>query len=198
MPTGYTCKVQSGEVTDYREFLWDIAHMFGGFNCVSSDFKIDSDAEKHIGMSPYYENHIEQLQKELEMYKTITDEELQKQIEDMYNKNLEDNQKTRERYALNRKRYEYMLRDVHNWIPPTKEHENIKKEAIRQLNDSIDSDCCEDYIKEPTMYDAKSYRKDMIETLVERIARAYSDYSDQLKAHKNRIEWMKALQDSLK
>ena len=198
MPTGYTCKVRDGEITDSNQFLWEVAHQFGGFVCIPSDFTIDSDAEKFIKISTYYERNIQQLQKELEKYQTITDEELQKQIQDNYNKSLEENKKTRDTYRLYRKRYEDMLSKVKLWTPPTSEHENIKRDAIIQLETSIECDCNEEYINEPVLYDVKEYRKDMLVMLTDRLSRAYQDYNDQLKVHRNRVEWMKALQDSLK
>lgn len=41
----------------------------------------------------------------------------------------------------NRKRYQAMLDQVNTWIPPTSEHDGLKKFMIEQLTSSIEGDC---------------------------------------------------------
>lgn len=113
-----------------------------------------------------------------------------KDIEESYKKEVDD-------ITELKARYQKILDDVENWVPPTKEHEQLKDFAIKQLKKSIDSDCfvprpfspssLEEYtdiaLQERGLLESCSYWKD-----------EYERYEE---ARKKRDEWVRQLKESL-
>lgn len=82
MPTGYTCKVQDGEITELKDFLLQCARGFGAMIHMRDD-SMNKQYEPRV-VSDYHLNALNNAKKEYEEFLTITDEEIQQKLDESY------------------------------------------------------------------------------------------------------------------
>ena len=90
-----------------------------------------------------------------------------------------------------------MLEKIKKWQPPTSEHVNLRDFMIRQVQESIDSDC-EEYI--PRIGSRKEWLdvQAHIDFLERNIDMAKGRYEDALKHTEECNKWLSDLRESLK
>jgi hypothetical protein len=193
MPTGYTSDIYENKNVSFESFALQCARAFG--SCISQ--RDDPMTVKPKLQEPDIEYGVKKIA-ELEKFKKPTKAEFKKHILESIS-DLEADAKKSNDIAL---RYEQMLYKARAWVPPSKEHENLKQFMIDQLVSSIQFDCHASYyqeqiksLKEMTYEDYVSNvmhsNKEAIKACVESIKKAKDSTA------KNN-EWITLLFNSLK
>lgn len=141
MPTGYTHDVQTGKLTNFRDFALRCARAMGA--CIMQRDDPMGDLPKHREPSDHHEKGLAKAQADLLRYSRMTREEAWAELEAEHDRKVLDAAASRQEKAIERQRYEAMLAKVNAWIPPSHEHENFKRFMVSQLTDSIKHDCYE-------------------------------------------------------
>ena len=141
MPTGYTSPIYNGDDISFKDFAIRCAKNFGALFHMREE-KIDAPIRKRVP-DLYYKERLTYAKKELKnkVANPPSIEELKKEYWLMVRKKKQEYQEETNRKSELKGRYEKILYQAKSWIPPTQEHENLKKFMIQQLEDSIDFDC---------------------------------------------------------
>jgi site-specific recombinase XerD len=144
MATSFTYDIYEGKPITFEQFLWKCVRYF----CVAIDQRDDHlDVpvifEKHLekdSMYRYYKDRLKEAQDELAELDVITEKEAQRRATALYNEAV----KKRDGYlkeALARTaRFKEFYDKTLAWVPPTKEHENLKKFMLEQLSPDVKSE----------------------------------------------------------
>ncbi len=144
MPTGLTYKIYDGDNMSLKDFALACAKHF--VNCDGDDLPHDNPPVFEV--PDYYKNEIiillDELKKWLEALQHPQD--FQKQLDDEYQKHMEENKAYEKQRTERKNRYLIMLNKTNSWNPPT-DLLPLKEFMVKQLNESMDFDCspCELY-----------------------------------------------------
>lgn len=200
MPTGYTYKVENGEVTELEDFVMDCARAFGALAELRDT--PNSEIPETFEVSSYVIDREKSAREELERWKNISDEELMEYLVNDYDREREDIKNGITKSIEQSRRYEAMKEKVKNWTPPTDDHINLKNFMLEQLEMSS-SDVLPllskrlKRLQAPTTESLQKERERLIEN-----ADASLRYAvDRLEKEKARAEkntqWLKDLRSSL-
>ena len=150
MPTGYTADVQDGNITELKDYALLCARAFGPLIHMRDD-SLDTPISEPDEESWYNTEALKKAKDALyDMYNS-TNEDLQSLLEEEYSNQEKSRLNQLEKIRVHRNHYENMLSKVHNWEPPTKDHVELKKFMINQLNESVNFDCNdEEYYDNPS------------------------------------------------
>lgn len=199
MPTGYTCKIQNGEITEVKDYILECARGFGVSNCI-----IKENGKVRIKFQEadnYYLDSLDEYKKKLDELNQLTDEEIQKIIDEKYQNKLKELDEGLEKFKKEKQRYLDMLGKVNDWQPPTNNHNRLKEFAKEQLEESLEFDCSDItknyYLTKPNKETVKEYRNHEKSFLVESIERSALRYKQELERVDFNNNWIKNLVDSL-
>ena len=201
MPTGYTAPIYEGkEDYTFEKFAMRCARSFGacvGLRDEPLDMEIDLD--KHFQPSDYYKKGLERAEKEYKEFllNPPTVEELSKEYDEMVEKNKKEYLAWKEENKQRKDRYWDMLYQAQDWVPPTSEHCKLKEFMIKQLEGSLNFDCC-DY--KPVTETREEYIEYRLSTnrFTREIEHYRELYQKEVDVCNERREWVKQLMDSLK
>ena len=202
MPTGYTAYIQDGEITTGKEFLKLCARAFG----VAVDLKeesLDVPTPSHFEPDPYYEKRYKESLDFKEKVHHMTFEETKNYMISKFNNNKSDAERCLKSYKQEDEKYLKVREEVKKWIPPTPEHEELKKFCLEQIDMSLNTGLykwCEDDInKELDTSDeaVENYITDLKDFADKQVKRAYDNWQKELKRIAERNQWMKQFLDSL-
>ena len=202
MPTGYTSYIKDGEITSGKDFLKLCTRAFG----VAVDLKdesLDVPTPNHFEPHPYYEKAYKDSLVSREKAYSMTFEEAKEDMISKFKNNKASEEKILEEYKDEDEKYLKVREEVEKWIPPTPEHENLKKFCLEQIDMSLNTDLYEWYEKDinkeldtsdDTVRKYIDYLKDQKNMQVNR---AYEKYQAELKRVEEKNLWMKQFLDSL-
>lgn len=202
MPTGYTSYIKDGEITSGKEFLKLCTRAFG----IAVDLKDESlvvPTPNHFEPHPYYEKAYKDSLVSREKAYSMTLEEVKEDIISKYNDNKGRAEKILEKYKDEDKKYLKVREEVEKWIPPTSEHENLKKFCLEQIDMSLNTSLYEWYEKDinkelDTSDDTvKKYIDILRDNADEKLKRAYKNWQEELRRVEEKNLWMKQFLDSL-
>ena len=202
MPTGYTSYIKDGEITSGKEFLKLCTRAFG----IAVDLKeesLDVPTPNHFEPNPYYEKRYKDSLASREKAYSMTFEEVKEDIISKYNDNKGRAAKILKEYKDEDKKYLKVREEVEKWIPPTPEHENLKKFCLEQIDMSLNTAlyewCEKDINKELDTSDdtIKKYIDILRDNADKEVNRAYEKYQAELKRVQEKNLWMKQFLDSL-
>jgi hypothetical protein len=202
MPTGYTSYIKDGKITSGKEFLKLCTRAFG----IAVDLKdesLDVPTPNHFEPHPYYEKAYKDSLVSREKAYSMTLEEVKEDIISKYNDNKGMAEKILEKYKDEDKRYLKVRKEVEKWIPPTPEHENLKKFCLEQIDMSLNTSlyewCEEDINKELDTSDdtVRKYIDNLKDYADEKLKRAYKNWQEELRRVEEKNLWMKQFLDSL-
>lgn len=196
MPTGYTCGVQDGTITDFKDFALRCARAFGA-NVLMRDDPMDRHIEEYQP-SDFYKKLFDEANRKLSTIRAMTDKECENSAQEEYRKAVEHKRDYIEKCNEQKRRYITMLEHVEAWEPPTSDHENLKEFMESQLKDSIDHDCNTSYLTTPVKKTGQQWRADQIERLERNIPNYRQNYQEEIDRTNNRNEWNRKLIESLK
>jgi hypothetical protein len=195
MPTGYTHKVQKGEVTDLRTFALECARAFGA--CVELRDDPKAPIPEAFAPSDYYVRSMAEKRAEVARLYSMTPDEAAIACATDHDQRVEAYHKRRAEKAAERKRYEAMIALVRAWEPPTKEHGGLQSFMLEQLHTSIDFDCFPDHDREPKREPADVWLAKARAEADKNLARASKNHAEEVKRAASRTAWIKALRASL-
>jgi len=158
MPTGYTAGIIDGEITTFPQFAKKCMRAFGATMHMRDD-SLDEEYTPQKVDNFYYEN-LEKSKDKLKEVMDATDEEILKIHEDEVTPTMDYHKKEMVKETENKILLEKIYDEVEQWIPPTPEHEGIKKFMKEQLSETIK------YEAEP------KYHKNELNRLIEEILSA--------------------------
>jgi len=94
-------------------------------------------------------------------------------------------------------RYQNMLHQVINWLPPSQDHFNFKKFMIEQLESSIEWDCSHSYEREKELTPEEWY-KIQYDQLTWSMNYHLEEHKKDVERTRGRNKWLKELRESLK
>ena len=202
MPTGYTAYIKDGKITSGKEFLKLCTRAFG-IAVHLKDESLDVPTPNHFEPHPYYEKAYKDSLVSREKAYSMTLEEVKEDIISKYNDNKGRAEKILEKYKDEDKKYLKVREEVEKWIPPTSEHENLKKFCLEQIDMSLNTSLYEWYEKDinkelDTSDDTiKKYIDILRDNADEKLKRAYKNWQEELRRVEEKNLWMKQFLDSL-
>ena len=204
MPTGYTSGILDGKITTFKDYAINCMRAFGA-TIHMRDEQMDKQYEPRVP-STYYQEHIDESKKKLAKFHNVTDKKIialsKKDINasiDYYKKKIVEMKSALERYHN-------ILADAHLFVPPTPDHQEIKKFMIDQIATSIDHDCNFDYYEkelkklesELENLDAKVIRKELVDQAVNDIAYYEKNHNEEVEHCNESNEWVEVFIESIK
>lgn len=154
--------------------------------------------------SPYYADAYNSACDALRDAKSISFDEAKLRLKSKHHKKVEDCKKCAEKYSDLRNKYLKVRQEIEKWMPPTSEHEGIKKFALEQIDMCIP--CVEsinkfiDKSKEPLDLSDESITK-FIEDNIAQCKRDVEYYKKSMDAEYERVQekqdWMDKFLTSL-
>jgi hypothetical protein len=198
MPTGYTSEIGTKDNLTFKEFTLKCARAFGA--CIHQR----DDASDILPQKQKVDNyHISQLNaaiKKLKTFKKTSKKVLRQKMErDFLKRNKELLISIEKTHALQNK-YKLMLKKVNNWIPPSTEHDGLKKFMIEQIAESIKWDCSTSYYEEGLARKQESfeeYYRNEIKSLEKDIKYHEEKYNEDVERTNKANQWIEDLYNSL-
>lgn len=197
MPTGYTAKLYEGERQTFAEFAMSCARAFGAL-VTMRDSSMDAAVPEQFEPSTY---HVEKL--------TLAELRL-RELDDMdadacdlaaltaWQDAHAAWEQTRATKAERRQRYQAMLAEVEAWVPPTDEHDGMKKFMAEQLTGSIDFDCSVEFEwPEPTPQTGDEWRAAEVAKAMKDIDYHNREHAQEVERTEGRNRWLRELRESL-
>lgn len=202
MPTGYTTYIQDGHITTGKDFLKLCLRNFG-IAINMRDEPLSKPVPTQFEPDPYYKNDYEKTVETRNKYRQMTFEEAKKELIDKHKKDIESAKKSLDEFIAEDERYMKVRDEIEKWIPPTSEHENVKKFALNQIDISLNTYmreyCNKELNKDLDISDeaVHLYMNEINEFYENSVARAYKDWQEELKRTADKNMWMKQFLDSL-
>lgn len=197
MATGYTHRVQNGEVVEVKDYILNCARQFGALMHMREDNSTDI---KYREVGDYHLKSLNKASDNLEQLKKMTDEDIKKEIDKNYEERIKSINRSIDKQEKDRERYLNMIEKVNEWNPPTKEHLNLKEFAIKQLQESIKHDCENTYIqimkKELRKETISEYRDNMMKLYSKEIEYHNDSYQKEIAAVEGVNKWISDLVNS--
>lgn len=199
MPSGYTEGILSGTINDLNDFIWMCARGFGAF--ITQKDNIDEPPILKEKPNPYYKNKIKQLLNEQQKYNEYTDNDWQstylKYIEDQL-KDIDNNIKEK---IESKEKYENILNQVKEWIPPNENFHKLKSFMINQIEESIDFDCDTSFWQERknkiSNLKLEQYKRNVLNDINESLILNKEYYDEEVQRVKERNQWKQQLIESI-
>ena len=193
MPTGYTADVQDGKITDFPTFAIRCARAMGA-TIMMRDDPLDAPIPE-FEPSDHHIKRLAESRAELARVEAMSSADVVAACEEANRAARESYDKSVIRTTEVRNRYNAMLAQVVQWVPPTPEHEGLKKFMVEQLRESIRFDCSE---REPPVPQSPAdWRADRIASLRRDIEYHEKHDAEERERTAARNEWVRQLRLSL-
>ena len=196
MPTGYTSKVATGEVTKFSDFALLCARAFGATIDMRDD-PLDADIPTRFEPSPHYKDCIARDQAEIDRLRGLSKPEIQAERDEEERKREAERERYLSKMAEQKARYEAMLDKVSSWVPPTHEHVEMKRFMMEQLTQSIDHDCQPSKYREDETPPAEEWLKARVKKLEENVKSWALFYEKEVERTQGRNKWLADLRRSI-
>jgi hypothetical protein len=196
MPTGYTSDIYEGKAVTFKDFALKCARAMGA-GITQRDEPGDNEIHFQEIDDFYY--------KKVQNAKADLSRALSRSVdywEEQQRREIAEAIKYRDDYLENqdnlRSRYDHMLNEVRNWVPPTSEHDGLKKFMIEQLESSIEFDTGGSYTPSvPEEKDVATYADEKIAVFAKSLQYAVESLTKQEDLARSQRAWVTALRDSL-
>jgi hypothetical protein len=195
MPTGYTADVQSGKVTDFRKFALTCARAFGA-TILMRDDPLDAPIPQKFEASDYHVKELAAARSELARLKSMKPSDVVQAAASDYASEMNDWNKRQAERAKERLRYETMLEKAKAWVPPSPEHDGLKRFMVDQLTESIDFDCGPG-LSRPVEKAPAEWLREKITEAEQSIAYHTKHHAEEVQRADGRTRWVQQLRQSL-
>lgn len=203
MPTGYTAYIEDGDIATGKDFLMLCSRAFGVAVGVR-DEPLSVPTPTHFEPDPYYKRRYEGSVKELQDIKDMSFEEAKTRMRAEHDSKVDyAKRQIKKMEEINRK-YENVRCQVEAWVPPSEDHNGIKKFALEQIDMCIYSPMMLDAYRDDITSEldesddaVRKYMDELISFSVDDVARAKERYEEEIKRVENRNQFMKLFVDSL-
>lgn len=205
MPTGYTAGIIDGKITTFEQFATQCSRAFGA-TIHMRDNPLDSPYEPRTP-SQYYVNSLQSQREKLEETKTMTDEAIVQDFENLLKDSLEYHERELEKTKVNLGRLNSIMESAKSWVPPTEDHEGVRDYMIDQLEITIKADGDPSYHVNKIVQakkeleegiDPKVYREEKIKEIEDRISYYEVEVRKELERCKQSNDWMDKFLESIK
>jgi hypothetical protein len=205
MPTGYTAGIIDGKITTFEQFATQCSRAFGA-TIHMRDNPLDSPYEPRTP-SEYYVNSLQSQREKLEEMKTMTDEAIVQDFENLLNDSLKYHERELEKTKVNLGRLNSIMESAKSWVPPTEDHEGVRDYMIDQLEITIKADGDPSYHVNKIVQakkeleegiDPKVYREEKIKEIEDRISYYEGEVQKELERCKQSNDWMDKFLESIK
>lgn len=200
MPTGYTNDIYEGKEVSGKDFLIKCARAFGACIMMRDD-SLDAPIPEEFKPDTYYSERLKTVKQELKKFQYMTIEEATDIVEKRHLDKIAENKKIRKERTEMKNRYLNTLADVYAWQPPTRDHAELKKFAIQQLEDSIKWDCGSDLDEYYPLDVKKQTPQEYIDEQVNICLKNIKYYSEEQEKENKRVaernKWIRDLRESL-
>lgn len=189
MPTGYTHPVREGTVTSFTEFAKICVRAMGVTILQRDD---SSDAPLITRYEPnvdYHDRSLATAREKRDLYDARTFENWRNAMEAQDDGDQQAWRDRVEQLKVERARYEAMLDKVQAWVPPTEEHQAMKKFMVDQLTESIRFDCTP-YGQPPMLQDVEEYKATCYERVERDIEYSTKARREEIERTATRNEWL--------
>lgn len=197
MPTGYTSEIEKG--ISFRQFVLLCARGFGA--CIMQRDDPMSDLPKMQEVSDYHTKEISESEAKLKEIKAMSDDSILEEARKEYEKeiaSIEDG--LRKKNELHQK-YTDMLTRVEGWVPPSKDHDELKNFMIDQIIKSIEFDCSGNFyetrLREAKQLTVSDWKAKKIHDTLWNLNYHQKEYIKERSRVQSRNEWIKKLYESL-
>ena len=194
MPTGYTCHVVDGKITEFPEFAMTCARAFGALIMMRDDPIGAPIPETVEPQTNYYEDRLSADKKRLGEVQAMTNADCDTAALEAHREALASRSKYLANMELEASRLNSMLAKVRAWHPPTPDHTEMKKFMIQQLTISLPGDYAPSV---PALLDGPTWRQQEIDRLADAIVYSQKEVAKEIERARGRTEWVKALRESL-
>lgn len=195
MPTGYTAGVESGEVTELRDYMLICARAFGALISMRDDPMDAPIPEKLEASTTYYDKQIDALTTEIGRLSAMTADEA---MTESLAANNDARRRHREYEAADQLRLDRhlaMAEKVKAWEPPSPEHAEYKAFMLQQLD--VSSRWLGTKRELPAMPIGEEWRKQRLADLGENLAHARKSRAEEIERTAQRQKWLDDLRGSL-
>jgi hypothetical protein len=196
MPTGYTASVQDGTITEFKDFALQCARAFGALVTMRDD-PADAEIPEEFKPNKFYQEHLDEARTALAEFEALDEIGVREAAATSNQRAVERYRNCLDEKAETRRRYVAMLEKVAAWIPPSPEHEEMKKFMRDQLNQSIEFDCSTEYMEPPAQLTANEWLNKRREELQKSLKYAEEGLQKEIERCAQRNAWVKALRASL-
>lgn len=181
-----------GKKISFEQFTWNCARAFGALVMLRDDAR--AKIPKEFKASDHYAKKVAEARAELNEATWWSPSKAEIEAKKAFDRETREYLAAVSKKNALRARYEKMLEEATRWIPPTPDHEGLKKFMVEQLQSSIEGDCYEP--KKPVRMTGAEYQR----AKVEEATRSVEYYrKEQVQEHKRvneRNAWIKALRES--
>lgn len=206
MLTDYTAFIENGTITNGADFLKLCTRNFG----IASDLRdepLSVPTPTHFEVDLYYKQQYEKAVRGYNEIQLRTSEEAKQDIIEAYKRKAESYRRYYKRCVENNKKYLKIKEEILKWIPPTADHEEIKKFALDQIDYCIVSDRdLQSYKRSADMDNAglfwtdeevQNYLEENKQDFKDSVENAYKHWQEAIKDAEMKNLWMKQFLDSL-
>lgn len=194
MPTGYTENVQSGKVTELKDFALQCARAFGALIDMRDD-PFDAQIPSEIKPSAYHLDELTKAEADLAAFEKMDDDEVRAAAKERNEKALSSYAEACARQERIRANYTAMLEKVNAWTPPTPDHQKFKEFMAEQITISIQGDCYS--LDEPKAITAGEWLSERRQELNWSIAYHRKCHERDVEMAAEKTSWLKSLVSAL-
>lgn len=195
MPTGYTHAIEKG--IDFNTFVWSCARGMGAM-AMMRDEPADAPIPERFEPSDYHPKKLEEARSALAKLESMTKEEAEQAAELDYSVKVQDRDNAIWKAHELRRKYEAMLEQVKAWVPPTPDHEGLRRFMAEQIIQSIDFDCSTSYYEKPVQrMSAMEWLAQAQVNAMKGIGYHQTEHAKEIERTEGRNAWVHALRTSL-
>lgn len=197
MPTGYTHDVQSGEITEFRDFALSCARAFGALVTMRDapdSAPIPDNLEPN---TKYHDDEIARNEAILAEITGLSDAKCDARARKQFDKELKCHNERQQERRQHKMRYETMLKKVNKWSAPA-DHMKLKEFMKQQLTESINYDCSDYYDSTPVRLTGEEWRREQLENAASSLEYHRDEREKEIKRTDANNKWLRQLRDSLK
>lgn len=195
MPTGYTADVQSGKVTDFKQFAMKCVRGMG-VCVIMRDDPHDAAIPERWEPSTWHDERLAEAVADEKRILAMSAADEEQQCLKEHEEAMAEYRRSEERRKAERSRYETMLAKVWAWNPPTPEHEGFKDFMRTQLVQSIDFDCGSGP-SAPVLQTSSEWRKAKLKAIHWSIEYHTKERAEEIERTESRNRWMAEFRKSL-
>lgn len=194
MPTGYTYPVVEGKITKFPDFALSCARAFGALIAMRDDPADRPIPDEIAPDTKYYDERLAEDQKRLGDVQAMTNAECDEAAAAEHQAALKSRSDYLTRQDQEAARLNAMLANVRAWVPPTRDHVEMKGFMIDQLVKSLPGSYTPAI---PEQLDGATWRQRTINSLAESVVSRKADIAKEIARANERTQWLKALRGSL-
>lgn len=197
MPTGYTADIKDG--ITFPKFAMNCARAFGATVTMRDESMSVAIPEEFKPNTEYYDRSLKKAHQFLAFLNKVDNTLAEKMAQKEY---LKEKIRIGEHLAESNDticKYRVMLSKVNNWQPPTKDHEELKKFMIDQLEQSIKFDDMSRYYRDnpAILLNGQSWILKKKQECLRDIAYHTKERTEEISRTLERNKWIKDLRNSL-